>query len=347
MLLKLVLFFIVLGLLGFIGLLIHGTLTAYRPSEKISLEHKGKGSENLPDELVFMIWNIGYSGLGEESDFFYDGGKTVIPPKTNVEKNKNGILTYVRESNYADFILLQEVDKKSKRSHNIDQFNGLSEALESFTSAYAINYQVGYLPYPFNEPMGNILSGLASFSKYNPVENTRFQFPGSYSWPKSNYFLKRCFLLQRFKAKGGKDLVVINTHNSAYDSGGTLKSQEMEYLKNVLLEEYQKGNYVVVGGDWNQIPSNFDNNTFKKTEETYEQIPIPSDYLPGDWQWVYDETVATNRKLEEPYDAAKTFTTVIDFFLVSPNVRVEAVVGENLDFKFSDHQPVFMKVVLE
>lgn len=26
------------------------------------------------DYLYFIIWNIGYVGLGEESDFFVDGG---------------------------------------------------------------------------------------------------------------------------------------------------------------------------------------------------------------------------------------------------------------------------------
>ena len=67
---------------------------------------------------------------------------------------------------------------------------------------------------------------------------------------------------------------------------------------------------------------------------------------PADWQWVYDPTVPTNRKVRTPYVAGKSFITLIDFFLISPNVRARTVKGLDQQFRFSDHQPVWMEVEL-
>jgi len=68
--------------------------------------------------------------------------------------------------------------------------------------------------------------------------------------------------------------------------------------------------------------------------------------LPANWQWVYDEAIPTNRKLAKPYQPNYTFTTVIDFYLLSPNIEVVSVKTDNLNFESSDHQPVKLNVRL-
>lgn len=350
MLIKLIGLLIALVALLLIGLIIHGTLTVYKPQATENLNTTSNTNQKViavPNQLSFMIWNVGYCGLGKQMDFFYDGGKTVFGLKDWAETNLEQNAAFIAKKQHVDFILLQEVDQNSKRSYKINQYQKFSEVLPNHNATFATNYKVQFLPFPFNKPIGKILSGLASFSLYKPLKSTRYQFPGSYAFPKSNYLLKRCFLMQRFVTPNNKQLLVINTHNSAYDSGGTLKKQEMEHLQNILLEEYNKGNYLVVGGDWNQIPGNFNNDTFKKTEDIYEQIPIPADYLPNNWQWVFDPNVATNRKLEKPYQPNYTFTTIIDFYLISPNIELINIQTENLNFENSDHQPVLMQVRLK
>jgi len=348
MLIKLIGLLIGLIALLLIGLIIHGTLTVYKPqaTETLKTLNASDRSTHLPNQLSFMIWNVGYCGLGKQMDFFYDGGKTVFGPKTWTEMNLQQNKTFIAQHQTVDFILLQEVDQHSKRSYKINQYENFNAVLSNHNATFATNYKVQFLPFPFNKPLGKILSGLASYSLHLPLESTRYQFPGSYAFPKSNYLLKRCFLLQRFSTQQGKQLVVVNTHNSAYDSGGNLKKQEMAHLKDIILKEYSKGNYIVVGGDWNQIPTNFNNNTFKKTEDIYQQIPIPADYLPNNWQWVYDPKVATNRKLEKPYQPEYTFTTIIDFYLISPNIELVEVKTTDLNFENSDHQPVLMQIRL-
>lgn len=344
MLIKILLLIILIPIILLIGILIHGTLADYKPDEKISLPQFQKGAELVPSELNMAIWNIGYAGLGKEMDFFYDGGERVYGPRAWSRRNITGIQSEISGWRNMDFILLQEVDVSSTRSYKKNQRAAIGRNIPDHESSFAINYKVSFLPFPFNKPLRKVLSGLVSFSKYKSIENTRYQFPGNYAWPKSMYLLDRCFLLQRFKTENGKELVIINTHNSAYDDG-SLKKQQMDYLKKVLEVEEKKGNYIIVGGDWNQIPADFDPNTFKKDEDEYFQSKVDKDYMPG-WSWAYDASVATNRKLHKPYDAEKTFTTVIDYFLTSPNVEILEVKAKDLNFEHSDHQPVFLNIQL-
>jgi hypothetical protein len=75
-------------------------------------------------------------------------------------------------------------------------------------------------------------------------------------------------------------------------------------------------------------------------------LNIDADYLTEDWLWVYDPLMPTNRKSSEIYTEGETFTTLIDFFLISPNIKVEKVKTIDQHFEFSDHQPVYVELRL-
>ena len=151
--------------------------------------------------------------------------------------------------------------------------------------------------------------------------------------------LDRCFLVNRYPLISGKELIVINTHNSAYDDGD-LKLLQMEYLKDFLLEQYNQGHYIIVGGDWNQLPHDF-NPGFKTHMDSSAMPPVlPRDYLPDDWSWVYDAQVPTNRSLNTTYIKNRSAQKIIDFYLVSPNIKAKQVKTINMEFENSDHQPV-------
>lgn len=165
--------------------------------------------------------------------------------------------------------------------------------------------------------------------------------------PDRMFQLDRCAALHRFATNRGKDLVVINLHNAAYDPGDKIKAIQLPYLRDLALAEYNKGNYVVLGGDWNQCPPHFRFDEFMPgNTQGFVQGNIPPDFFPEDWVFAYDPTVPTNRKARDPYRKGQTFETLIDFFLVSPNVKVKSVKGINQEFQFSDHQPVWMEVEL-
>ena len=330
--LKVVLVIILVAIIYVGGNLIYGTLTDFKPPEEELIAINAVNAQR-PDSIIQILnWNIGYCGLGEESDFFYDGGSTVRMERSIVQKNLNGVMNTLKYYDEADIILLQEVDTLSKRSWRLNEYTDIGQILPEHNSSFTLNYNVNFIPIPFTDPMGKVMGGLATYNRFTVTNATRYQFPSSYAWPNSIYFLDRCFMVQRMPYRN-VELVVINTHNSAYDDG-SLKKAEMDYLKEFLKAEEQKGNYIIVGGDWNQhAPGTGDRQ-------------VPEQYLDG-WNWVYDTSYPTNRNLEKAYAAGETQTQVIDFFLCSPNVEAQQVNVINLDFKYSDHQPVLLTAKLK
>ncbi|MBE0639149.1 MAG: endonuclease/exonuclease/phosphatase family protein, partial [Bacteroidales bacterium] len=303
----------------------------------------------VQDSIISILsWNIGYAGMGAETDFFYDGGKMVRPSRELNRQYFESILAYLRSQETLDFILLQEVDKKAKRSYYTDQTADIRGILTKHTSVFAKNYDVLFVPVPMHNPMGTVAGGMLSFSGYQPHESKRISFPGNYDWPTRLFMLKRCFIQQRFPCKNGKNLVVINTHNSAFDDG-TLRLRQLEKIKETVLNEYQHGNFVIVGGDWNMNPPGFDpgqivNGDFSVVNPLGS---IPEDFMPLGWQWIYDPTKPTNREVVTTYFQGQTPTSVIDFFLLSPNVKSLSIETDDQSFRFSDHNPLKIKILLD
>jgi endonuclease/exonuclease/phosphatase family metal-dependent hydrolase len=340
---------LVIAALAYVGgMLLLGFATKFHPSPIENVEVVSRKPKALPDSTFsFMIWNIGYGGLGKEVDFFYDGGKMVTSPREHVTKNVEGIKKVLAQNNQLDFLLLQEVDRNSKRSYRIDEVEKIAEVLPDHQYAFTANYDVKYLPFPFTNPIGKVYGGLLSLSRMLPTESKRIALPGITDFPRKLFYLERCLLVQRFKLDNGKDLIVINTHFEAYDDG-SIKKEQMALTKKILDEEYAKGNYVVLGGDWNIAPPDFDVHTWEKEKED-DLLYLKNnsaDYMPG-WTYAYDKTTPTNRKNKTSFDPAKTFTTVIDYYLLSPNIEAIETKGIDIGFDYSDHQPVVLKIKLK
>ena len=68
--------------------------------------------------------------------------------------------------------------------------------------------------------------------------------------------------------------------------------------------------------------------------------------MPKDWKWAYDKTVPTCRSVADTLDYGVTPVSLIDFYLVSPNIEIVSVEGKNLKFEHSDHNPVLMTLRL-
>jgi endonuclease/exonuclease/phosphatase family metal-dependent hydrolase len=347
---------LVLAAIAYVGgMLLFLYITEYRPKpvEDVAVvpAKTSQGKNIISDStLTFITWNLGYGGLGAEVDFFFDGGKMVTSPKEHVEKNNRGMVEFLKQNSDADFILLQEADRNSKRSWRIDQVQEFADALPDHNYAFAPNYVVKYAPYPFLDPMGEILGGIAMYSKYTPVEAKRIALANITDFPRYLMYLKRCLMLERFKLANGKDLVVINCHFEAYDAGGLVKKEQRAETKKILEEEYAKGNYVILGADWNIAPPDFNVHTWEHTKLTDEvelyMMNNDSVIVPG-WHYVVDPTTATNRKNDGPYVEGQTFKTVIDYFYVSPNIEIDSIHGIDLHFAYSDHNPVRMKIRLK
>ena len=169
------------------------------------------------DEISVMSWNIGYSALGKESDFFMDGGEQTRPDsKAVVEKNLQGIIAQIQSAD-ADFSILQEVDSGSRRSYGVKETAAITDATGQ-KNFYALNYKCPFVPFPW-PPLGKVSSGVFTLSTAQEVSaSQRVALPSPFSWPVSTANLKRCLLVTVFPIEGSdKNLVLLNLHLEAYD----------------------------------------------------------------------------------------------------------------------------------
>ncbi len=329
--------FIIMAIIAFI--LAYAYITFYEPDERVQVFQSDHPS-TLSDTgtITLMTWNLGYAGMGDDMDFFYDGGRQMRTSRQRTLRNLQAINDFIRAKQYTDVFLFQEADQKSRRSYYINMPDTISKHLPEANHAFGLNYHVRFVPVPWYAPMGRVSSGLLTSSRPTPHSVKRVNYPGHYPWPGKLFNLQRCFLLSRYPLANEKELVIINTHNSAFDDG-TLRTLQMDYLRQVLISEYEQGNYVIAGGDFNQSPPGFEPGFYFNIFDHNNLMLIKDDYLEG-WHYVYDPTTPTNRRAHEPYHPATTPTTLIDFFIASPNIKPLKVQGIHLDFKHSDHNPV-------
>lgn len=332
---------------SYIGFMI---ATDYKPEEKIALDIENNVEKKLKtnENISISTFNIGYGTMDNTVDFFMDGGKMSrgVSKERTIE-NMNGIINTLGNLN-SDILFLQEVDVKATRSYKVNELELLKNTFPEYVTTFAINYKVPWVPIPLSNPHGHVLAGLTTFSKYSVDSAVRYDLPG-----KSSFFvqlgdLDRAMAVHRIPVENGKELVAINAHLSAYDEGGLIRKVQLGYIKNILEEEYNKGNYVIIGGDWNQqIPGTnaFD---FPTTEEWPDWLQdIPEDFAPTGFNWAYDKTVPTSRTVATAYTEGKNLLSIIDGFLVSNNIEVVSTVGTNQNFKYSDHNPVTITIKLK
>jgi endonuclease/exonuclease/phosphatase family metal-dependent hydrolase len=257
-----------------------------------------------------------------------------------------GILSKLASLDTVDFLMLQEVDTASYRSYGENQYEAIAEALEDHGSLFAKNYDVAFVPLPVFRPMAGVTSGLALFSRYFCTSASMIVFPGNYAWPMGLFMPDRCFIKAVFRLPGGKDLVLINTHNSAFDDG-SLRKQQLETLYSVMMKAYSQGHYVIAGGDWNMNPAGFDESLFKSHDAGFSIAGM--DGLSGpdnSWTVAYDPYYPTNRDISGPYSEGGNPATIIDFFICSPNVEVLSTRTLYDHFEYSDHHPVYLRFSL-
>ncbi len=307
----------------------------------------------LPDtipigRLELYTWNIGYCGLGKDMDFFYEEVKMVRPDIAYYERCRDGIIYQLTTLNKLDFILLQEVDEQSERTYLDNQVERFKATFEDYSAFFALNYKVPFVPFPLRSPMGKVKAGLLTLSRFKPLSSERYSFPSGYGWPKRLFMPDEGFVLTRYKVSNGKQLVLINTHNSAFSDAADMRSEEIGMLKKIIQAEFALGNYVIAGGDWNQNPVPFQKETIQDGNLVKTISPgIPADFLPEGYTWAFDPKYPTNRDVDKPYLKGQSQTTIIDFFILSPNITLLTANTLQTNFEFSDHQPVGMIVELK
>lgn len=163
--------------------------------------------------------------------------------------------------------------------------------------------------------------------------------------------LDRCYSAQHIPlADSGKELVLYNFHLSAYTSDGSIAEQQLEMLFADMLEEYEKGNYTIAGGDFNKDLLGRSDEIFGVSGPAYTWAqPIPASLVPEELTVVapFDEEnpVASCRNADRPY-GPDSYRVTVDGFIVSGNVEVRKAKVWETAFRWSDHNPVYMDFAL-
>lgn len=319
---------------------------------------------NNKEEMVVLgntysisTYNIGFGAYSHDFSFFMDSGEMLDGTKVSGKEsrgkdkettlyNTNGAIDVIMRLG-ADFSFFQEVDVKADRSHYVNQYEMIATSFEDYSNSYVENFHTGYLAYPLTNPIGASKSGQVTLSKYKIDESVRRSFPVDESFIQKFFDLDRCFEVNYLPIQNStKYLVLINLHMSAYDEGGKIREKQLDMLLSFMQNEYDKGNYVIAGGDWNHdIADSI--NTFSSAQKVPEWVKeISDDELPEHFAFAKDTHVATCRSTDMPYEKGVNYTVVLDGFLVSDNIQIDSIENIDTDFEYSDHNPAYMTFTL-
>ena len=331
------------------------TLAEYRPKDVEEVKLAGSAERRIAaDEVLSVVaWNIGYGALGDNADFFMDGGKSVYTADNErVQQNLAVISAKLSELN-PDFILLQETDRDSARSRGVDECDLITRTLAGNTgakrvTAFANNFRT-FVPYPL-PPIGKVDSGLLTLSRAEVTSAERISLPCPFSWPIRTVNLKRCLLVTRIPVQDtDRELVLVNLHLEAYDDGAG-KIAQTKQLAEFLKAEADKGNWVIAGGDFNQVFSNVDTSKYPLIDPGFWQPgSIDAEHFDPRFALRMDNSAPTCRSLDKALAGASRENFqfyMIDGFIVSDNVRVQMLQTLEMNFVASDHNPVRMQFVL-
>ena len=372
-----VLIVVVLFVVGYVGYV----LLSYNRIGDMDLDITTAASNNevkIGDVYSVSTYNIGFGAYSQDFTFFLDTGYdengeetcgyySKAKSKEEVLFNTNGAIDTILDLN-VDFALFQEVDTDSTRSYKINQNEMIKQAFTGFDSTFAINFHSAYLPYPLYDMHGIANAGLATLSKYKIQSAKRYEYTISDSLSKL-FDLDRCFSEIIVDIEGSdKKLHIVNSHMSAYDKGGVIRAKQIEELNAYMKECQEKGDYVVIGGDYNHDLITY-NPDFSYTKDN---IPFYVNKKAPDWvSYFYDEngtsefidgySIVTSdnnptcRNNDMEWEPGKTFTCVVDGYIVSNNIEIVYI--ENVQtkqgnkgydrFAYSDHEPVYMQFKLK
>lgn len=332
-------------LLGFLILLSFLWIREYRPKkiENVKIEGLGEKNPEIGKIYKIMTWNIGYGGLDKDTDFFMDGGDRVFPiNKNHVEKSINHIIKSSEKFN-ADIKFFQEVDVNSKRTYHINEVEKIRKNLGG-NATFTLNFKADFIPYPI-PPMGKVESGIMSQTNFKIKKSKRYQQKIPHKFPTRLVNLKRAFNPSYIDIKNSnKKLVIVNVHLDAYESGNKGRIAQTKEIINFVNKEYKKGNYVIVGGDFNQELTGL----YKKLPEgIWNPSPFPKEMLTENIKLYFDKDGKTSVVNDKPYTGKDAYLSTIDGFLATDNIEVKNIKTQTQeDFQYSDHNPVLMEFVL-
>ena len=298
---------------------------------------------NLPlagATLDILTWNLGYGGLGAASDFATDGGRHYFPPsRAAVLANAEGIYGFLA-GHGPDVVLLQELAHGGPVNYWVDVKARADAALAGRERLFFADFKTRLMPWPLAMTHGQGIYARRAIESADiislPAENAGIL------GVRRRYAATVARLPIAGRSTGG--WTVITTHLAAFDDDALVRTRQLRELMAWADREYKTGRHVVIGGDFNLqlAQTEFANTTEQRF--LFWIFPFPQDAMAPGWHIAADAATPSVRTNERAYHRGENYTTVIDGFLLSPNVALESVHGVDLDFAHSDHNPVQVRV---
>jgi beta-N-acetylhexosaminidase len=224
--------------------------------------------------------------------------------------NLTRVAELIRSTN-ADLVLLQEVDKGTKRSNNVDQpavlaaQTGLNVAFGS-----ALDYDGGKY-------------GVAILSRWPIVKDTLFHLPVDPAQTRAGGSMEPRGALRIIVASPKGPLAIINTHLDA-SGPDRWRRQEADSVASLVAQTRRDVGMVIAGGDFNSTP------------ESAVQIAVRGAELRDSWT-----ECASGDGLTYPED---TPVKRIDYLFLTGNIHCSS--AQVINTRLSDHRPVLVELTL-
>lgn len=279
-------------------------------------------------------WNVGYAGMGAESDFVADMGEQYRPLSADlVERNLSAIEKRLPEFD-ADIVAIQEAARPSWNTYGIDVLGGLGAALPEYGMSFGADIDTRFVPPPLNIMVGN-----ATFSRFAVASAERRGLPLEDEFELGLF--RAGYRMHILRLEGPEKWVIVNIHLAAFDEAESgIREKQLQAVLSFAQAEFAAGHHVAIAGDWNMRLAS---TTFPHTTEDkylFWVRDLPPGYVQEGWHWAVDPARPTVRTANKPYVEGENYRLIIDGLLVSPNVSVASVRTTDLNFVNADHNPV-------
>ena len=291
-----------------------------------------------------------FAGTGYH--FFYDGGRDTLVDPGDVQKTAAAIAAFLNREN-PDFVLLQEVDCKARRTGYLDQIDLLINSLPADLRNYVATFywKSRFVPHP--KVMGPAGTKLAIFSRYRLNRATRYQLPSTPGNPVVKDFdFKRAILEVEIPLTNAGPFCLLNTHLEAFPKGTDVMARQVDQVLTRLHSLDQKGVPWIIGGDFNLLPPgqwarldleekgcHREPSEISAIYERYKGIPA---LFSASGEQMRDFMTFTKR-----IEGDRVPIRTLDYFFTSPKVEIKGYAVRRAGVKhLSDHLPLVAEFVI-
>ena len=316
-----------------------------------------------------MTWNIRF-GIGR-LPFFGDscGDRSVFTEDEVL--NALELLAAEIDTIDPDIILLQEVDRESKRTQYIDQVQWLLNHTDMNYAAYASMWKAQVIP---SDGIGRIDAGNVVMSKGEIEEAERIQLPlrTDQDALTQMFYLRRNVLKTKIDIPGQNNFYAVNIHATAFATDDT-KQKHIDKFREILDEIDEAGNTFVAGGDFNSVPPDVDSLDFCIEDmcdgESFHNPGDNPEHKEGSYFNNFVNEPSILKPLYDSYNSAIMEDTATDSAHYTHSTSLDRDLDRKLDYIFfsqsletasgtthqdviedeqlSDHAPVSVTISLE